>query len=79
MRYGITNIMFNDIDEDLKQTKVTKPAVLLRLVITAICMDDLHPNIVSGYFGAEFSALVTVGAFTFDVVTSQHGVSSAIE
>lgn len=37
--YGITNIMFNGTDEDLKQTKVTQPAVFLHSVISALCLD----------------------------------------
>ena len=42
--YRITDIMFNGTDEDLRQTKVTQPAVFLHSVISALCMgDDFKP------------------------------------
>lgn len=61
--YRITDIMFERTDEDLKQTKVTQPAVFLHSVITALCMDDFHPEMVAGHSLGEFSALVAAGAF----------------
>ena len=64
--YRITDIMFDGTDEDLKQTKVTQPAVFLHSVITALCMDDLKPDMVAGHSLGEFSALVAAGALTFE-------------
>ena len=64
--YSITNIMFNGTDEELKQTKVTQPAVFLHSVITALCMDDFQPDMVAGHSLGEFSALVAAGALTFE-------------
>lgn len=64
--YRITDIMFNGTDEDLKQTKVTQPAVFLHSVITAFCMDDFNPDMVAGHSLGEFSALVAAGALTFE-------------
>ncbi len=64
--YSITDIMFNGTDEELKQTKVTQPAVFLHSVITAFCMDDFQPDMVAGHSLGEFSALVAAGALTFE-------------
>ncbi|MBR2151246.1 MAG: ACP S-malonyltransferase [Prevotella sp.] len=65
--YRITDIMFEGTDEDLKQTKVTQPAVFLHSVITAICMgDDFKPEMVAGHSLGEFSALVAAGALSFE-------------
>ena len=57
--YRITDIMFNGTDEDLRQTKVTQPAVFLHSVISALCMgDDFKPEMTAGHSLGEFSALV---------------------
>ena len=64
--YSITDIMFNGTDEELKQTKVTQPAVFLHSVITALCMDDFKPDMVAGHSLGEFSALVAASALTFE-------------
>ena len=64
--YQITDIMFNGTDEDLRQTKVTQPAVFLHSVITAFCLDDFHPDMVAGHSLGEFSALVAAGALSFE-------------
>ena len=64
--YRITNIMFDGTDEDLKQTKVTQPAVFLHSVITALCLDDFKPDMVAGHSLGEFSALTAAGALTFE-------------
>ena len=64
--YRITDIMFGGTDEELKQTKVTQPAVFLHSVITAFCMDDFQPDMVAGHSLGEFSALVAAGALTFE-------------
>ena len=65
--YRITDIMFEGTDEDLKQTKVTQPAVFLHSVISAICLgDDFNPEMVAGHSLGEFSALVSAGALSFE-------------
>jgi [acyl-carrier-protein] S-malonyltransferase len=64
--YRITDIMFSGDSDDLKQTKVTQPAVFLHSVISALCMEDFHPDMVAGHSLGEFSALVAAGALTFD-------------
>ena len=64
--YRITDIMFSGTEEDLKQTKVTQPAVFLHSVITALCMDDFKPAMTAGHSLGEFSALVAAGALSFE-------------
>ncbi len=65
--YRITDIMFEGTDEDLRQTKVTQPAVFLHSVISALCMgDDFKPEMTAGHSLGEFSALVTAGALSFE-------------
>ncbi len=65
--YRITDIMFNGTDEDLRQTKVTQPAVFLHSVISAFCMDeDFKPEMTAGHSLGEFSALVAAGALSFE-------------
>ena len=65
--YRITDIMFAGTDEDLRQTKVTQPAVFLHSVISALCMGDaFQPDMVAGHSLGEFSALVAAGALNFE-------------
>lgn len=64
--FRITDVMFNGTDEELKQTKVTQPAVFLHSVISALCLDDFHPDMVAGHSLGEFSALVAAGALSFE-------------
>ena len=65
--YRITDIMFEGTDEDLRQTKVTQPAIFLHSVISALCMgDDFKPEMTAGHSLGEFSALVAVGALSFE-------------
>lgn len=64
--YRITDIMFSGTDEELKQTKVTQPAVFLHSVITALCMEDYQPAMTAGHSLGEFSALVAAGALSFE-------------
>lgn len=64
--YRITDIMFEGTDADLKQTKVTQPAVFLHSVITALCLDDFKPDMVAGHSLGEFSALTAAGALSFE-------------
>lgn len=65
--YRITDIMFAGTDEQLKETKVTQPAVFLHSVISALCMGDaFKPDMVAGHSLGEFSALVAAGALSFE-------------
>lgn len=65
--FNITDIIFNGTDEDLKQTKVTQPAVFLHSVIRAICLgEDFKPEMVAGHSLGEFSALVAAGVLSFE-------------
>ena len=65
--FRITDIMFAGTDEDLRQTKVTQPAVFLHSVISALCMgDEFKPEMTAGHSLGEFSALVAAGALSFE-------------
>ena len=65
--FRITDIMFSGTDEELKQTKVTQPAVFLHSVISAFCMGEAFaPDMVAGHSLGEFSALVAAGALDFE-------------
>ena len=65
--FNITDIMFDGTAEELKQTKVTQPAVFLHSVISAICMGDaFDPQMTAGHSLGELSALVAAGALTFE-------------
>lgn len=65
--FRITDIMFEGTDEDLRQTKVTQPAVYLHSIISALCMgDDFKPEMTAGHSLGEFSALVAAGALSFE-------------
>lgn len=64
--FRITDIMFEGTAEELKQTRVTQPAVFLHSVIRAICLgDEFQPDMVAGHSLGEFSALVAAGALDF--------------
>ncbi len=65
--FRITDIMFAGTDEDLKQTKVTQPAIFLHSVILAKALgDSFNPAMVAGHSLGEFSALVAAGALSFE-------------
>jgi [acyl-carrier-protein] S-malonyltransferase len=65
--FNITGLMFDGTEEDLKQTKVTQPAIFLHSVILARVMgDDFLPDMVAGHSLGEFSALVASGALSFE-------------
>lgn len=65
--FNITDLMFNGTDEDLRQTKVTQPAIFLHSVILAKTMGvDFAPDMVAGHSLGEFSALVAAGALSFE-------------
>lgn len=64
--FDITDIMFNGSAEDLKQTRVTQPAIFLHSVILAMCSHDFRPDMVAGHSLGEFSALTAAGALDFE-------------
>ena len=65
--FRITDLMFNGTEEDLKQTKVTQPAIFLHSVLLAKSLgDEFKPDMVAGHSLGEFSALVAAGALSFD-------------
>ena len=65
--FSITDLMFAGTDEDLKQTKVTQPAIFLHSVILAKTLGDtFQPSAVAGHSLGEFSALVAAGALSFE-------------
>lgn len=65
--FRITDLMFEGTDEDLRQTKVTQPAIFLHSVILAkVLGDEFNPDMVAGHSLGEFSALTAAGALSFD-------------
>ena len=65
--FRITDIMFAGTEDELKQTKVTQPAIFLHSVILAKTLgDEFNPNMVAGHSLGEFSALVAAGALSFE-------------
>ena len=64
--FRITDIMFEGSPEELKQTKVTQPAIFLHSVAMAKCLPDFAPDMVAGHSLGEFSALVAAGAMDFE-------------
>ncbi|MEI6677420.1 MAG: ACP S-malonyltransferase, partial [Mariniphaga sp.] len=65
--FRITDLMFEGTDEDLRQTKVTQPAIFLHSVLLAKTLgDSFMPDMVAGHSLGEFSALVASGALSFE-------------
>lgn len=64
--FRITDIMFEGTADQLKQTKVTQPAIFLHSVILAKCSPDFCPDMVAGHSLGEFSALVAAGALDYE-------------
>lgn len=64
--FNLSQIMFEGTDEELKQTKVTQPAIFLHSVAKAKMHADFKPDMVAGHSLGEFSALVAAGAMSFD-------------
>ena len=65
--FRITDLMFSGTDEDLKQTKVTQPAIFLHsTILAAVLGDSFKPDMVAGHSLGEFSALVANKTLTFD-------------
>ncbi len=64
--FPITEIMFSGSADELKQTKVTQPAVFIHSVVVALSQDQQKPEMVAGHSLGEFSALVSNGALSFE-------------
>ena len=64
--FNITKIMFEGSDEELKQTKVTQPAIFLHSVLAALTSENFQPDLVAGHSLGEFSSLVANGALSFE-------------
>jgi [acyl-carrier-protein] S-malonyltransferase len=64
--FEITKVMFEGSEEDLKQTKITQPAIFLHSVILSYCMEDFKPDMVAGHSLGEFSALAAAKALEFE-------------
>jgi [acyl-carrier-protein] S-malonyltransferase len=67
LRFDLSAVLFDGTEEDLKQTRVTQPAIYLHSVITAKVMGtDFQPDVVAGHSLGEFSALAAIGAIDFE-------------
>ena len=66
LKFKITDVMFEGTEEDLKQTKVTQPAIFLHSVIMAMLLEDFEPGMVAGHSLGEFSALVANKNLSFE-------------
>lgn len=64
--FRITDIMFNGTADELKETKVTQPAIFLHSVVLAKISDNFNPDMVAGHSLGEFSALVASGVLSFE-------------
>lgn len=64
--FTLTDVMFEGSDEDLRQTRVTQPAIFLHSVVAARLMTTLRPNMVAGHSLGEFSALVAAEALHWE-------------
>ncbi|HLY69584.1 MAG TPA: ACP S-malonyltransferase, partial [Puia sp.] len=64
--FRISDIMFSGTEEDLKQTKVTQPAVFLHSIMAYKSIDSARPDMVAGHSLGEFSALVANGVLSFE-------------
>jgi len=64
--FDLVQIMFEGSDDELKQTKVTQPAIFLHSVVAAKCLLDFKPDMVAGHSLGEFSALTAAGALAFE-------------
>ncbi|MDR1859507.1 MAG: ACP S-malonyltransferase [Bacteroidales bacterium] len=66
LNFDLSGIMFEGSDDDLKQTKVTQPAIFVHSVVLAKTMPDFQPDMVAGHSLGEFSALVANNTLTFE-------------
>ena len=63
--FSLTDVMFNGSEEDLKQTKITQPAIFTHSIAALKGIDNFEPDMVAGHSLGEFTALVAAGALTF--------------
>ena len=63
--FSLSQVMFEGTDEDLKQTKITQPAVFLHSVISASLLENFKPDMVAGHSLGELSALVAINTLSF--------------
>ena len=66
LAFNITDVMFEGSDEELKQTRVTQPAIFLHSIISAQLMTTYQPDMVAGHSLGEFSALVAAGVLAWE-------------
>lgn len=64
--FSLTDVMFDGSDEDLRQTRVTQPAIFLHSVVSAQLMTTYKPDMVAGHSLGEFSALVAAGVLSWE-------------
>lgn len=64
--FGLTDVMFEGLDEDLRQTRVTQPAIFLHSIVSCELSTILRPDMVAGHSLGEFSALVAAGALGWE-------------
>src|SRR5271169_6139985 len=64
--FPLSQVMFEGSDEDLKQTKVTQPAVFLHSIISSYLVENFKPDMVAGHSLGEFSALVAINTLRFE-------------
>ncbi len=64
--FRLTDVLFSGSDEELKQTRVTQPAIFLHSVVLALEFTNFHPDMVAGHSLGEFSALVAAGGLSFE-------------
>ena len=82
--FNITQLMFDGTEEDLRQTRVTQPAIFLHSVILASTIEDFNPEMVAGHSLGEFSSLVANKALSFGnglrlVAQRAHAMQKACE
>lgn len=64
--FSLTDVMFSGTEDELRQTKVTQPAIFLHSVVAALTSEEFNPDMVAGHSLGEFSALVANGVLTFE-------------
>jgi len=64
--FRISDVMFNGTEDDLKQTKITQPAIFLHSIIAYKSIENARPDMVAGHSLGEFSALVANGTLSFE-------------
>src|SRR5262245_25971317 len=64
--FRLSDTMFSGTEEELKQTKITQPAIFLHSVVLASTLSDFHPDMVAGHSLGEFSALVANKTLSFE-------------